>query len=145
MRRSWFSAARCRWLSCLWLLLALPSCVVFHDRAGVPVDPDVLDAIVVGETERFDVLALLGAPSGTYDADLLATLMEFGGTERPSGTPELMHPSVATWQQVDIRGRAMFFPILFFVGSSEISSRTAMVFFDDHDVVSAVAYREDLP
>lgn len=128
----------------LWILL-IPGCIVFHDRAGVPVSRSLLDGIVVGETSRAEVMQRLGAPTGIYDADLLGSLLALGGSERQPGTPELMHPDVATWQQVDVTGRALLFPVLFFHGTSTISARTAIVFFDPQGIVSAVGYREDDP
>ena len=134
------SAARA---TLIGLLLVLPACIMFDDRAGVPVTLEMVERIQVGQSTRDDVLAIAGAPTGTYGTNLLATVTRLGASFEPPATPGRIHPDVFTWQQIDVSVRIAFFPILFAWSSSEIRSRTLMVMFNEDGVVTDKAYRED--
>jgi hypothetical protein len=125
------------------MLLAMPACLMFSDRAGVPVTAAMAERIHVGNTTRDEVLAIVGAPTGTYDTDLLATVTRSGQTFEAPSALQAIHPDIYTWQQIDVRAQVAFFPVLFAWSTARITSRTLMVIFDEHGIVSDKAYRED--
>ncbi|RKY20745.1 MAG: hypothetical protein DRQ55_06630 [Planctomycetota bacterium] len=125
--------------------LAAPGCIVFRDRAGVPVTQEMAQAIEPGVTTRDEVLAIAGAPTGLFGTNLLSTLTRAGESVEQPSTPGRIQPDVYTWQEIDVRAQVTFFPILFLWSSAEISSRTLMVVFDEQGIVTDKAWREDLP
>ena len=127
-------------LALLALLLCCPACLVLRDAGGVPVDPQVVATIEPGVTTRAQVLALLGAPTGTHRTDLLAAMVQADGA---IGTPEVLVPEVAVWQQVDLRADLLAIPLFVLWAEASFRTRTAMVWFDDQGLVSAASYRED--
>lgn len=139
------AGARARALVAVLLAAALPACITFSDRAGLPVRTENIPRVQEGVTTRGEVLALFGPPTGTFDTDLLATVTRMGETWQAPATPGRIDDEVLVWQEVEVAGRFVFVPVLFFWGSSEITSRTLAVFFDAHDIVRHVAFREDRP
>lgn len=127
------------------LLVLLPGCVVFRDHAGPPVERSLHDAISVGSSTREQVLALAGAPTGTYGTNLLATLTRVGQTLESPATPGRILPDVYVWQEIDVVVTMTFFPVLFFWSRSEVTSRSLMVVFDEQGLVAEKAWREDRP
>jgi hypothetical protein len=125
------------------LALALPACLTFSDRAGVPVTAAMAERIHVGSTTRDEVLVIVGAPTGTYDTNLLATVTRSGQKFEAPSALQPIHPDIYTWQQIDVRAQVAFFPVLFAWSTARITSRTLMVIFDEHGIVSDKAYRED--
>ncbi len=135
--------SRC-WIVALVVALGTaPGCITLDDRAGVDVRPDDLARCVPGQTTRQEVLQLLGPPTGYFDTDLLAVLTRFTSPLGEARGATRLDDDVFTYQGIDVRGRAAFFPILFFWVRADFHSRTAIVLFDDAGVVRQVAYRED--
>ena len=129
----------------LVLAALLPACVTFHDRAGVPLDASYAERIEEGVSTRRDVLALVGPPTGLFDTNLLATVLRAGETFGRPLTAGRVYDDVLSWQEIDVHARIYFFPILYMYGTSEITTRTLVVFFDEQGVVSDVSWREDIP
>lgn len=125
------------------LFLTASGCIVFTDKAGIPLAEADGAWIQAGRTSRDEVLLRLGPPTGYFTTDLTAVVTRLGTPLAPGWAGAGVDDDVFTYQEVDIRGKVAFFPILFTWLDAHIETRTLIVFFDEAGVVEYVAYRED--
>jgi hypothetical protein len=132
----------CSRLLLLMLLVLLPGCLFVGGRArvGAPVSAAAAAAIVPGQTTKGELLALLGPPTEfkrpELDSALLDDELRLSGALATARRAE----NALTWQHDRVAAAGTVL-LLFNRVSARTSTDLLVVFFDEHDVVSAVAFR----
>jgi hypothetical protein len=124
------------------LCSALPGCLVTVGRAevGAGWPADVEQRLVPGETTKAEVLALLGPPTEFKQQELDALLND--DRLRISGALAVARrgKDVLTWQRDVLHAHGTWL-LLYNHAWVEVDSDLLVVFFDEHDVVRALAQR----
>ncbi|MFO0980650.1 MAG: hypothetical protein U1E76_02705 [Planctomycetota bacterium] len=109
---------------------------------GPKLDPGKVALLRPGTTTKADVLALLGPPQEFKRPEVADALVD--DTVRLSGAVALGNRAhdVFTYQfdRVDLDGTWL---VLFLYTATEVKSDLLVIFFDEHDVVKEVSFRED--
>lgn len=123
-------------------LVPLPGCLFTTGRAevGARWPADVEHRLVRGTTTKAEVLALLGPPTEFKQQELDALLND--DRLRVSGALAVARrgEDVLTWQR-DVLDAVGTWLVLYNHAWVDVDSDLLVVFFDEHDVVSAVAER----
>lgn len=124
-------------LAALW---CCPGCLYVGGRASVgpSFDDALLAGLVPGESDKSDVLALLGPPGEFLKPELAVALLD--DTSRFSGALEVARRAadVWTWQRDTLDADGTMLGLLTWI-ELEVDSDLVVVFFDRSGIVTHVA------
>lgn len=119
-------------------LAGLTGCVMLRGHYDRPIDIEKVQQIEIGVTTKAEVLALLGPPTEIESRDIV----NVQGLIDDTSVNRLVSPRFFRYRYGRANGAALIL-VLFNYIDADVKFDTAMVFFDENDVVEYVSWVED--